>query len=440
MSLGAKIRYQFMVNLTGRAALAFSRQRAEKRLRSGEARPPYGRPLKSSARLKELISRHYLCGRYARGARPVAWVTSGAPVEFLLALGFHLHYPENHGAVCGIRRRAEELCRLAESQGFSPHLCSYARTDFGLVAGGRSPAGRISPPDFLLCCNNICQTVLYWYQVLAHKFRVPLVVIDTPFLYQPAEEHQIDYVKKQLEQAIEPAEKAAGRRLRFSELQRVARLSKEAVELWGRVLATARRRPAPFLAFDAFIHMAPIVEMRGETFTVDYYRQLLEELEERAQAGQGALLEERYRLVWDNLPIWFSMRKLADWLAERGVALVASTYTTAWSELEPLMDPERPLESGARVYLHALLNRSTGEKLRAMEKLARDFSADGVILHSDRSCKPYSLGQMDQRLRLAGKLKTPALLLEADHNDPRAWDENQAFKRLESFLELLDKR
>ena len=38
---------------------------------------PFGPPLESTRKLKELMSLHYLRGRYADGAVPVAWVTSG---------------------------------------------------------------------------------------------------------------------------------------------------------------------------------------------------------------------------------------------------------------------------------------------------------------------------------------------------------------------------
>ena len=67
-----------------------------------------------------------------------------------------------------------------------------------------------------------------------------------------------------------------------------------------------------------------------------------------------------------------------------------------------------------------------------------DFHADGVILHSDRSCKPYSLGQMDQRDRLVNEVGVPALLLDADHNDPRSFSEEQATARLEAFFEMME--
>ena len=57
----------------------------------------------------------------------------------------------------------------------------------GLARTGRSPVGRLPRPDLLACCTNICQTVLYWYRDLARHFGVPLVLIDTPFVYgEPA--------------------------------------------------------------------------------------------------------------------------------------------------------------------------------------------------------------------------------------------------------------
>lgn len=435
----APLRYHLNVTLLGRAFLRWERTRSALKMRQ----PGFWKhqhltpPLSCAPRLKELISRHYLKGRYANDRGPVAWVTSGGPVEFLTALGYFVIYPENHGAVCGIRRWAEKLCTRAEEEGFSRDICSYARTDFGTVWSGQTPVGRLPRPDLLLCCTNICQTVLFWYQVLAHHFGIPLIIVDTPFIYERAADHAVGYVKRQLEAGVEIAERVAGRSLDPRDLRRVARLSKEASSLWLRIMECGKQQPAPITAFDQFIHMAPIVEMRGEAYTVDYYRVMLAELERRMARGVGALREEKKRLIWDNLPIWHWIRRFSDKLSARGVALVASTYTNAWGELAPMMDPERPLESAARVYLHPILNRGTGDKLATMKQMLDDYRADGVILHSDRSCKPYSIGQMDQREKLASGLDVPALLLEADHNDPRSFSEEQVDNRLTAFLEVL---
>jgi benzoyl-CoA reductase/2-hydroxyglutaryl-CoA dehydratase subunit BcrC/BadD/HgdB len=216
------------------------------------------------------------------------------------------------------------------------------------------------------------------------------------------------------------------------------RRSQEAISLWQRILECGRHRPAPILAFDEFIHMAPIVEMRGEAFTVDYYAAMLAELERRIERGEGALKQERRRLIWDNLPIWYRVRALGDRLAKEGVALVASTYTNAWAELGELIDPAKPMESMALCYLHPILNRGTGHKLTLLRRMVREYDADGVLLHSDRSCKPYSIGQVDQQRTLSRDLDVPALLLDADHSDPRAFAAEPTENRLAAFLEMLE--
>jgi len=95
------------------------------------------------------------------------------------------------------------------------------------------------------------------------------------------------------------------------------------------------------------------------------------------------------------------------------------------------------MDSMARAYLHPILNRGTGHKLDTMRKMIEDYGAHGVLMHSDRSCKPYSIGQVDQQLQLAEQLGTPALLLDADHNDSRAFSEKQVENRLSAFLEML---
>lgn len=440
MSGLASLQYKLNVDVLGASALRIERLRGERALRDpGFWKDPLSAPpLHCAPRLKELISRHYLAGRYANGHKKVAWITSGAPMEYLHALGYYVLYPENHAVLCGTRRMSEELCTAAEDAGYSRDICSYARTDFGSVFSGKTPVGKLPRPDLLICCDNICQTVLYWYQVLAHRFRVPLVVIDTPFVYTEPEEHAVAYVKKQIDQAVEVAERVAGKSLDGAALRRTTELAREAVDLWNTVLHRGEHKPAPLSAFDQFIHMAPVVEMRGKPEAVEYYRIMLAELDERVAKGIGAVKDERIRLLWDNLPIWPRLRWLSKKLAEHGAVLVASTYTNAWAELAHLIDPAHPLDSAAQAYLQPLLNRGTGYKLQGMKKMVEQYSIDGVILHSDRSCKPYSVGQMDQRERIASEAGVPAILLEADHSDPRAFSEEQTATRLAAFLEVLE--
>jgi benzoyl-CoA reductase/2-hydroxyglutaryl-CoA dehydratase subunit BcrC/BadD/HgdB len=410
-------------------------QQARRRRGRAPRQSPFGPPLESARKLKELMSVHYLQGRYADGAVPVAWVTSGFPVELLRPLGFHAVYPENHAALCGVQRLVPGLSEAAEGEGYSRDLCSYARTDLGSVITGRTPAGRLPRPDLLACCTNICQTVLYWYRALAERFQVPLVVIDTPYVYGAAKPHHLAYVKAQLEELVAVAERISGRRADPEALVEVTRKAKEGADLWGECLAHGRQRPAPWTAIDGFFHMAPIVSLRGSEACNAYYRLLRDELADRVRRGIGGVRDERHRLLWDNLPIWFATRELSTLFAERGFNFVCTSYTNAWAEAGSGIDPTDPIGSSAVAYTHVLLNQDLPNRLAVLRRLARDYHVDGAVLHSDRSCKPYSIGQVDLRARLAAELGVRVLLLEADHSDPRAYAAEPGENRLAAFME-----
>jgi benzoyl-CoA reductase/2-hydroxyglutaryl-CoA dehydratase subunit BcrC/BadD/HgdB len=381
------------------------------------------------------MSVHYLEGRHADGAVPVAWVTSGFPVELLRPLGFHTLYPENHAAMCGVSRTVVAMSDAAEQEGYARDLCSYARTDLGCLITGETPAGRLPRPDLLACSTNICQTVLFWYKALAARLDVPLVLLDTPYVYGEAPPHHRAYVREQLEEIVRVAERVARRRLDPAALVETVRLAREGSRLWGECLATARARPAPWTGFDGFFHMAPIVTLRGSEACNDYYRMLLDELRDRVARGVGGIVDERHRLLWDNLPMWFAVRELSTQLAERGFTFACTSYTSAWAEAGVRVDPADPVGSTATAYTHIILNQDLEQRLATLSRLARDYSCDGAILHSDRSCKPYSIGQVDLKERLAADLGLHVLLLESDHNDPRAWTAETGAGRVAAFME-----
>jgi benzoyl-CoA reductase/2-hydroxyglutaryl-CoA dehydratase subunit BcrC/BadD/HgdB len=432
-----RLQYEAMARVVGPAMLALEGWQAQLRRfrRRQHGNNPFGPPLESSRKLKDLMSLHYLSGRYADGAVPVAWVTSGFPVEFLRPFDFHVVYPENHGALCGARRLVPELAEIAEREGYSRDLCAYARADIGSVLSGKTPVGRLPKPDLLCCCTNICQTVLYWYRALADYWDVPLVVVDTPFVYGDSPDHHLDYVRDQLHELVDTAAKVSGKPLEPERLGEVVRLSIEGTALYRECLNTARHRPSPWTGFDGFIHMAPTVALRGTEECNEYYRALKDELEHRIARGIGGIAHERYRLLWDNLPIWYRMRHLATTFAEAGFNFVCATYTNAWAEPAAFMEPSDPFGSAARAYTWIILNRDLPNRLRIMRELVRDYEVDGAVLHSDRSCKPYSVGQIDLKRQMAEELGIKVVILEADHADPRAFSEEQIDTRIQAFIE-----
>lgn len=436
MSLAQKIQFSFMKDLGAPALMAA--QKAGKKKRPQAPDPHFGPPLKCATRLKEIMTRHYFLARYAKGARPVAWVTSGAPAELLRAFGFYTVYPENHGALCGAQRMGPKLCQIAEEHGYHQDICSYARIDLGHQFSGITPAGRLPKPDVLFASNNICQTVLYWYKALAHYWDIPFLMLDAPYNFGDITESDVSYMAAQLQEMIPVLERVSGQKFSMVRFQEMLALARDTSALWGQVLQTMRNRPAPMTIFDAFIHLAPVVSLRGLRVSYDYYKLMLEELNQRIEQGIGAVVPEKKRLMWDNIAIWYKVRDYSIQFAHRGMNFVAATYTNAWAETIHFLDPDHPFESMARTYGLVILNNNLNHRLRLMEQMIKDYQVDGLVIHSARSCKPYSVGQYDMKRLLMERLGVPSVVIEADITDSRQYSEEQAQVRLEAFFEALE--
>jgi benzoyl-CoA reductase/2-hydroxyglutaryl-CoA dehydratase subunit BcrC/BadD/HgdB len=397
------------------------------------------RKLATSKDLTRLMTRYYATRKVVGRVRPLAWVTSGAPVEILVSMGVATVYPENYGALVGAQRAAVPLAQVAEEQGYSPDLCSYARCHIGSVLDPRNaPQSGLPKPDLLVASNNICGTVIKWYQALARELDVPFFLLDAPYQHeQGLSSHAAEYVAAQLEDLIAWVTHHTGRKLNEKKLAQALQLSNEAVTLWREIRELCQARPSPLNAPDLFLAMAPIVVLRGTKDAVTYYRKLKAEVEERVARGEGAILEERYRLLWDNIAIWYRLFRLFSLFTDAGACFVVDTYTNAWSAS---VTTDEPILGLAQTYSTVYINQSLQARADLMTDLVERFGVDGMVFHSNRSCKPYSLGQYELLEQVSARTGVPGLVLEADMCDTRLYAEEPIKNRIQAFLDLLEAR
>jgi benzoyl-CoA reductase/2-hydroxyglutaryl-CoA dehydratase subunit BcrC/BadD/HgdB len=397
------------------------------------------RKLAASKDLTRLMTRYYATQKIVGKVRPLAWVTSGAPVELLIGMGVATVYPENYGALVGAQKAAVPLAQVAEERGFSPDLCSYARCHVGsLLDPKHAPQGGLPRPDLLVACNNICGTVLKWYQALAQELDVPLFLLDAPYQHEPGlADHTIQYVAAQLEELMTWVTRHTGRKLNERKFHRALDLSNEAVTLWREIRELCQARPSPLNAPDLFLTMAPIVVLRGTRDAVSFYQKLKAEVEERVARGDGAILEERYRLLWDNIAIWYRLFRLFSLFTDAGACFVVDTYTNAWSVS---VDTSEPILGLARTYSSVYINQSIQARIEQVTGLVERFGVDGMVFHSNRSCKPYSLGQYELLEQVGQRTGVPGLVLEADMCDTRLYADEPIKNRIQAFLDLLEAR
>ena len=395
------------------------------------------RKLATARDLTRLMTRYYATRRIVRKVRPLAWVTSGAPVEILIGMGVATVYPENYGALVGAARAAVPLSRVAEERGYSPDLCSYARCHIGSVLDPRNaPQGGLPKPDLLVASNNICGTVIKWYQVLAQELNVPFFLLDAPYQHGPhLPEHTAQYVAAQMEELIAWIQRHTGRSLNEKRFAQALVYSNEAVKLWRDVRDLCQAKPSPLNAPDLFLAMAPIVVLRGTKDAVTYYRKLKAEVDGRVARGEGAIFEERYRLLWDNIAIWYRLFRLFNLFTNAGACFVVDTYTNAWSAS---VDVDEPILGLARTYSTVYINQSLAARSEQMKDMVQRFAVDGIVFHSNRSCKPYSLGQYDLLEQVTAHTGVPGLVLEADMCDTRLYADEPIKNRIQAFLDVLE--
>jgi len=376
----------------------------------------------------------------AEEGKKTAWCTSVGPAELLRALGFNVHFPENHGAMLGSTRMATDLIPLANARGFSPDICSYLTSDIGSYLKGESPLQKLNMPgppkaDVLVFNTNQCRDVKDWFQWYGREWNVPCVGVHTPRSIGDVDECIIEDVARQMEAIVEPLEQVAGQKLDIDKLREVVDLSKQCTLLWKAVLETAAGVPSPLTFFDGSIQMGPAVVLRGHPDAVDYYRVLLDELKERLANGVAAVEGERFRIYWEGMPIWGKLRSLSEQFLALKTCVVASTYCNSWIFED--LDPDDPFRSMARAYTRIFICRSDDRKEQYIDDMVSQFKIDGILYHDAKTCPNNSNSRYEMPQRLQSRLGKPYLIVNGDLNDLRLYSDEQTRTNIEAFVEQL---
>jgi benzoyl-CoA reductase/2-hydroxyglutaryl-CoA dehydratase subunit BcrC/BadD/HgdB len=404
------------------------------------------KPIASTTRMKELMADHFLSLDRAKkeGSPKVAWCTSVGPAELLHAMGFLVYFPENHGALLGATRMATDFIPLANAIGYSPDICSYLTSDIGSYLKGQTPLtkayGLESVPraDVLVYNTNQCRDVQDWFAFYAREWNVPLVGIHTHRNIKSVEDFHIKDLAAQIKAMIPVLEEVSGNKFDIDRLRQTVGLSLACTRLWRQVLECGAAKPAPLTFFDATIHMAPAVVLRGLPEAVEYYDVLLSELKDRIKSGIAAVMSERHRIYWDGMPIWGKLRDFSELFVGLKTNVVASTYCNSW--IFDAFDPQEPFESMARAYTELFIVRDESYKEAYMDQWIKDFSVDGVIFHDAKTCPNNSNSRYCMPQRMNGRLGLPVLVINGDLNDLRCYSEEQTRTNIEAFIEQLDER
>ncbi len=391
------------------------------------------RVLKANELVGVLMVKHY---RDAQTKRPHSWLTM-APnplVEICYAAGISTGYPEHYGCVCAARHVSSKYCEVAESV-YTPDICSYIKNMFGyMMSPGESPPlGGLPTPDVLMVTPNACVEYFKWWDTLRVRLGKPMIVIDIPQVVETVDvEYYLDYVMAEVESAISETQQLLGVRVDEEKLVETVRLSDELTAYWHAILELEKAVPAPVGFNDLNNLLFLVTAMPGTPEAVKVAKKAYEEMKQRVDEGRGVVEEEKHRLLFFNIPPWYALG-LMNYLEDRGAVVVLSDYVYhVWATIR--LDPSKPIESLAR---KALSVKRADELLKVLLRDVKEYRVDGVIIHSNRSCRVLSMGLLDIARALHEAYGIPVLNLEMDHVDERVFSQAEVLSRVEGFLEML---
>ncbi|MCK4835058.1 MAG: 2-hydroxyacyl-CoA dehydratase [Candidatus Aminicenantes bacterium] len=411
-----------------------------------EEKKPLRKKINATDEMGQIMKDYFLEMDQASKTREkkIAWCTSVGPAEILRAMGFLVHFPENHGAMLGTTRMASDLIPAANAIGYSPDICSYLTSDIGSYVKGETPLTKaydiekVPIPDVLVFNTNQCRDVQDWFSWYGREFKVPVVGVHTHRVVTGVTDEIITSVEKQMENLVNPLEEISETKFDLDALKHVIRLSRECSDLWKKVLDTAVAVPSPFTFFDGTIHMGPAVVLRGTQKAVAYYKLLLKELEERISSKVAAVEDERFRIYWEGMPIWGRLRAHSELFSGLKASVLASTYCNSWIFTD--FDHREPFRSMAKAYTELFIVRADAEKEKYIKQMLEFFKIDGIIYHDAKTCPANSNNRYGMPQRLEGKTGIPSLVINGDLNDLRLISDEQTKTNIEAFIEQLEER
>lgn len=395
----------------------------------------------------ELFNRYWDVVRHAREqGKKIVFSSIPAPYEFVMPMDMVVVLPSNVSASCSTWKLGTEMCERSEVEGYSQDLCSYARTDIGSTLLGektKSPFGVMPKPDLLLTTTGQDHNVMKWFEIYKRMYKVPLIWVDIPFIHDNASPDFIarasKYVTEQLQGVITFLEDFTGRPYNYDGLQEATENTRRMYQAWFDLLDMRQAIPSPITIWDLIMdHLMAAFVLRGYSWGGEVFDFSKGVMAKRVEQGIGAVPNEKYRLHWNGLGIWFEVGHYARKLAAYGATLLTSTYEVAnpFNEL----DPNRPLESMADVLLKMYFNVGTRKKIDCVVDAVKKYSVNGILMQWSRSCNAYTIGLHDILEGVEKRTGVPGVLFQGECCDTRMFSEAEVDSHIDAFMEVLASR
>ena len=352
----------------------------------------------SMQKQKDMMATHYdrLTSVHDSGAKVCNTFVPGNLNELIMCFDLLNNLPEINAIQSGLRRQSGNYVLEAEKMGHSEDVCTYVKSDIGMMAKGNiGPNGKKMPdPDVLLLSYTGCFTFMKWFELLREQYKCETIMLHTPYMGDgKITKNMVDYMVKQLKDEVIPKlERVSGVKFDIDRLREYLKKSTTAEDSLVHVLKTAKNKPSPIDAyFGGIYYIGPIFgAFRGTQDAIDYYNFLRDEIDTRVKEGKGPVTpdgdmgNERYRLVTEGPPNYTNFRQFWKMFYDEGAVVVASSYTKVGGvyDFGFRHDPDKPLETLAEYCLGVYTNRNLPMRIDMLANYISEYEADGLLINS----------------------------------------------------------
>jgi benzoyl-CoA reductase subunit B len=429
-------------------------------------------PLKCWNKAKELRYKYYKDYVEAKEKGGIRWSGSAfALYSIVSGLGDDVYSVtgEPYGATTAFFSDFSIQClEAAERAGIARDLCASLRNYWGMIILDKFilPDGTIlnewPKADFLFTCHMCCGHAKWYQRAGELEGGVPLYAIDTsvgPYPDIENKEAATEYVIGQMLDAIDWMEKVTGRKYNDELLIEAINNECRSLSLWAEICTYNENIPAPLDEKSMFsLYVQALLNPQCKE-TADFYRELRDEVKDRAERGIAAVPNERFRLTTDGQPPWAALKVFRYLEKEYGAVSIGSWYSFclmgAWDEeadgtLVPLKTPEeRGLklsnrEEALKAYADFKMRshswhmiQSLNTRIRMLSQVVDQWKVNAVFSHFNKGCEVSSLGILEGRLVMLEK-NIPVMSFEGNMGDSRDFDLARTMARIDSFMEGLE--
>jgi benzoyl-CoA reductase/2-hydroxyglutaryl-CoA dehydratase subunit BcrC/BadD/HgdB len=375
--------------------------------------------------LSKCVIEHYYYA-YKHGA---IWTTLFVPSEIIFAMGLRPFSVEVAAALFAKFGRSSQALAEADLTAIPTDVCSFHRAALGQASMGIYPS-----PKLLAGTTTICDSNLKTIQICESITGKKSIILDVPY---DLNEDSVKYLSGQLKNLTKCLEEISGKKMKKESLAEAIKLSNKAREKMIEVNQARKDPLSPLEGHNALGFMMPSHQLIGSKYAVDFYTTLLEEIkEEIALKKNGEKEEKKIKILWLELKPYFKADLFDKIENTQNAKIVFEEINHVyWDEL----NPDNPYESLARKLISNHNNGPLEKRLKVIKTLAKDYSADGVIVYSTWGCRRNNaaIPTIKKELNREG---IPLLSLDGDCVDDGNYMSGQVSTRIEGFLEMLGNR